>query len=95
MDITKVLFLFVISTTTFAVNQKELQNWHSNVTDKKVNCPAPDETDLKVTDSSLLLKIVDCGDPLAIYRYEFQVYHYTKAASKNTIEEDPYNDIVV
>ena len=73
MDITKVLFLLVISTTTFAVNQKELQNWHSYVTDKEVNCPAPEEIDLKVIDSSPLLKIVDCGDPLAIYRYEFKV----------------------
>ena len=77
MDITKVLFLLVISTTTFAVNQKELQNWHSYVTDKEVNCPAPEETELKVIDNSLLLKIVDCGDPLAIYRYEFKVPTYT------------------
>ena len=73
MDITKLLFLFVIYAATFAVNQKELQNWHWNVTSKKFNCPAPEEIDLKVIDSSPLLKIVDCGDPLAIYRYEFKV----------------------
>ena len=73
MDITKFLFIFVFCATTFAANQEELQNWHRNVKDKKFNCPAPEETDLKVIDSSPLLKIVDCGDPLSIYRYDFKV----------------------
>ena len=76
-QIIKYIFLFTMCNMAFAVNQKDLQNWYTKIADQSFNCPAPKESDLKIVDSSQLLKIVDCGEPQAVYRYEFQVLQYT------------------
>ena len=76
-NIVKYIFLLAMCNTAFAVNQQDLHNWYTKIADQSFNCPAPKESDLKIVDSSQLLKIVDCGEPQAVYRYEFKVLQYT------------------
>ena len=56
--------------TILAVNQTKLQEVLKK---SKINCHSPKDKDLKLINSSPLLKIVDCSDPFAIYSYDFKV----------------------
>ena len=63
--------------STVANKNKELHAWYEKITDQKFNCPAPIEFELDPgNDGQPILKVVDCDDPLATYRYDYKVHIY-------------------
>ena len=66
-----------IASTAVANKNKELHAWYENITDQKFNCPAPAESELNPgNDGQPILKVVDCDDPSATYRYDYKVNIY-------------------
>ena len=62
-----------IASTAVANKNKELHTWYQKITDQKFNCPAPVESELEPgNDGQPILKVVDCDDPSAIYRYDYR-----------------------
>ena len=60
-----------------ANKNKELHAWYEKITDQKFNCPAPTESELSLgNDGQPILKVVDCDNPLATYRYDYKVSKY-------------------
>ena len=67
-----------IAATVVANKNKDFHAWYEKITDQKFNCPAPIESELDPgNDGQPILKVVDCDDPSAIYRYDYkvQIYH--------------------
>ena len=65
--------LIVLLNHVSAISIETLQKWHNEVTNMKYNCPAPREIEDSFEKTPLLLEVVDCNQPLAIYRYDFKV----------------------
>ena len=59
-----------------AIDIETLRKWHNEVTNMKYNCPAPREIENSLEKTPLLLEVVDCNQPFAIYRYDFKVLIY-------------------
>ena len=58
----------------FATNKDELRVWHAKITDPKFKCPASHKSpENNSIHGSPLLKIVDCDENSAIYRYDYKV----------------------
>ena len=78
MDFTNhyvVIFLVFILSEAFTFDVKKLRDWHRKISDQNYNCQFSNRTDLELIDHGLqLLQVVDCDDPLAIYRYDFKVH---------------------
>ena len=75
-----------IASTAVANKNKELHTWYQKITDQKFNCPAPVESELEPgNDGQPILKVVDCDDPSATYRYDYKVhvYHIIDTIFKN------------
>ena len=71
-----IIVTFIVSTTG-ANKNKELHVWYEKITDQKFNCPAPIQSELDLgTDGQPILKVVDCDDPSATYRYDYKVNTY-------------------
>ena len=63
-----------IARTAVANKNKELHAWYEKITDQKFNCPAPIQSELDPgNDGQPILKVVDCDDPSATYRYDYKV----------------------
>ena len=62
-----------IANSTVANKNKELHAWYEKITDQKFNCPAPAESELNPGNGQPILKVVDCDDPSATYRYDYKV----------------------
>ena len=59
----------------FTFDVRKLRDWHRKISDQNYNCQFSGDTNLELIDlGSQLLKVVDCDDPLAIYRYDFKVH---------------------
>ena len=70
-----VIFLVFMLSEAFTFDVRKLRDWHRKISDQNYNCPLSDDTNLGLIDlGSQLLKVVDCDDPLAIYRYDFKVH---------------------
>ena len=65
--------LIILLNHARAISIETLQKWHNEVTNMKYNCPAPREIENSFEKTPLLLEVVDCNQPLAIYRYDFKV----------------------
>ena len=65
-----------IACKTGANKNKELHVWYEKITDQKFNCPAPAESELNPGNGQPILKVVDCDDPSATYRYDYKVNTY-------------------
>ena len=65
--------LIVLLNHATAISIETLQKWHNEVTNMKYNCPAPREIENSFEKTPLLLEVVDCNQPFAIYRYDFKV----------------------
>ena len=65
--------LVVLLSHAIAIDIQTLRKWHNEVTNMKYNCPAPKEIENSLEKTPLLLEVVDCNQPLAIYRYDFKV----------------------
>ena len=66
-----------IASTTVANKSKEFHAWYEKITDQKFNCPAPIQSELDPgTDGQPILKVIDCDDPSATYRYDYKVNTY-------------------
>ena len=66
-----------IACKTGANKNKELHVWYEKITDQKFNCPAPIQSELDSgNDGQPILKVVDCDDPSATYRYDYKVNTY-------------------
>ena len=77
----KIIYFTIIVTfivnSTVANKNKELHAWYEKITDQKFNCPAPIQSELDPgTDGQPILKVVDCDDPSATYRYDYKVNIY-------------------
>ena len=69
-----VIFLVFMLSEAFTFDVRNLRDWHRKISDKNSNCQFSDRTDLELMDHGLqVLQVVDCDDPLAIYRYDFKV----------------------
>ena len=67
---------FIVNSTV-ANKNKELHAWYEKITDQKFNCPAPIQSELDPgTDGQPILKVIDCDDPSATYRYDYKVNTY-------------------
>ena len=62
-----------ITSTANANKNKQLHAWYEKITDQKFNCPAPAESELNPGNGQPILKVVDCDDPSATYRYDYKV----------------------
>ena len=67
-----VIFLVFILSEAFTFDVKKLRDWHRKISDQNYNCQFSDRTDLELHGLQVL-QVVDCDDPLAIYRYDFKV----------------------
>ena len=65
-----------ITSTVVANKNKQLHAWYEKITDQKFNCPAPEESELNPGNGQPILKVVDCDDPSATYRYDYKVNEY-------------------
>ena len=65
--------LIVLLNHAMAIDMETLRKWHNEVTNIKYNCPAPREIENSLEKTPFLLEVVDCNQPLAIYRYDFKV----------------------
>ena len=64
-------FTFSILNSVCAVtNKEELYNWFERVSDQKFQCAPSNNVE---ANGLQILKIVECSDPLAIYRYDVKV----------------------
>ena len=77
----KIIYFTIIVTfianSTVANKNKELHAWYEKITDQKFNCPAPLQSELDPgNDGQAILKVVDCDDPSATYRYDYKVNIY-------------------
>ena len=77
----KIIYFTIIVTfianSTVANKNKELHAWYEKITDQKFNCPAPIQSELDPgNDGQPILKVVDCDDPSATYRYDYKVNIY-------------------
>ena len=73
---------FIVSTTV-ANKNKEFHAWYVKITDQNFNCPAPIQSELDPgTDGQPILKVVDCDDPSATYRYDYKVNIYIRGFTK-------------
>ena len=70
-----------ITSTADANKNRQLHAWYEKITDQKFNCPAPAESELNPGNGQPILKVVDCDDPSATYRYDYKVniYYRTRA----------------
>ena len=60
-----------------AVNKEELRVWHTKITDPKFKCPPSNKSENNSFQGPPLLKIVDCNEPSAIYRYNYKVHTFS------------------
>ena len=61
---------FVLNSVCAVVNKKELYDWIERVSDQKFQCAPSNNVE---ANGLQILKIVECSDPLAIYRYDVKV----------------------
>ena len=70
-----VIFLVFILSEASTLDVKKLRHWYRKISNQNYNCQLSGDTNLELIDlGSQLLKVVDCDDPLAIYRYDFKVH---------------------
>ena len=70
-----VIFLVFMLSEAFTFDVRKLRDWHRKISDQNYSCQLLGDTNLELIDlGSQLLKVVDCDDPLAIYRYDFKVH---------------------
>ena len=73
----KIFNLLIISSCASslvdATKNKELYDWYEKITDQKFNCPAPIKSESNIVSDQPIIKIVDCDDPLANFRYDYKV----------------------
>ena len=70
-----VIFLVFMLSETFTFDVKKLRDWHRKISDQNYNCHFSGDTNSELIDlGSRLFKVVDCDNPLAIYRYDFKVH---------------------
>ena len=66
--------MFLLS-EAFTFDVRKLRDWHRKISNQNYNCQLSGDTNLELIDLGLqLLKVMDCDDPLAIYRYDFKVH---------------------
>ena len=71
-----VIFLVFILSEASTFDVKKFRHWHRKISNQNYNCQLSGDTNLELIDLGLqLLKVVDCDDPLAIYRYDFKVHN--------------------
>ena len=61
---------FAINSVCAVVNKKELNDWMERVSDQKFHCAPSNNVEVN---GLHILKIVECSDPLAVYRYDVKV----------------------
>ena len=67
--------IFLVFSEAFTIDVKKLRDWHRKISDQNYNCQLSGNTNLELIDlGSKILQVVDCDDPLAIYRYDFKVH---------------------
>ena len=70
-----VIFLVFMLSEAFTFDVRKLRDWHRKISDQNCNCHFSGDNNLELIDlGSKILQVVDCDDPLAIYRYDFKVH---------------------
>ena len=59
------------------IDNQDLHDWHAKICDQNFSCPAPKDFLLNLNATRALLKVVDCDEPSAIFRYDFKVSKLT------------------
>ena len=82
MSILFLTVLFVID-ISLAIDKETLQDWHIKVTNPEYKCPGLNNENqflnqVENIDGSLILKVVNCNEPSAIFRYDYKVCEIEK-----------------
>ena len=79
MSILLLTVLFVID-ISLAIDKETLQDWHIKITNPEYKCPGLDNQTQFLNqiediedDDFFILKVVDCSEPSAIFRYDYKV----------------------
>ena len=67
------------------IDNQNLHDWHAKICDQKFSCPAPKESLLNLNATRALLKVVDCDEPSAIFRYDLKVSTYALCTQMSTL----------
>ena len=78
----KVLFFIItlicaIKKSDTSEKRQKFQDWYTKVSDQNFLCPIPAEREVLQEQGPILLEIVNCEDPNAIYRYNFKVRSFS------------------
>lgn len=78
----KLILILAFIICTHGELPSELVEWQTRVQDANIDCSPPNDDLEKVANSEPVLKVVDCSDPNALYRYDFKVPFFKKTFCK-------------